>query len=85
MARKKEEVSEEQYEVLELIMETLTNNCYQPSRQEMADKLGITKQAVDGRLAGLQRLGLITIQPRKERAIILNGITLEMTRSDPKP
>ena len=66
-----EEPSEKQLEILEFIFGYVCEHGFQPSQQEMAEHFGVNKNAVAGRLNGLEKNGLIKINKGRERAIQL--------------
>lgn len=79
--------SEKGLEVLRRIIAHVEIHGYQPSQQELADAIGVSKNAVQGRLKELARRGVVTLpEGNRERAIILNHVRFKAyTSSQPKP
>jgi biotin operon repressor len=70
-----EEITEKQREVLRLIiLETEKNGC-QPSRDELAAKLGTTKHAVNQKVWQLCKKGYLVPSTKKgERCLVIPGV-----------
>jgi len=73
-----EEITDKQKEVLQMIVEFIQEKGYQPSRQDLADRMGITRHAATQRVWQLSRKGFVRLQPGGgERCLILPGLRFE--------
>jgi len=67
--------SEKQLEVLRYIIAHIETHGFQPSQSEVAQAIGVTKNAIQGRLKELARRGIIDLPAgNRERAIVLKYI-----------
>jgi SOS-response transcriptional repressor LexA len=76
--------SEKQLELVRYIIQHVERWGYQPSQSEMAEHFGVTKSAIKGRLQEAAALGLIRLQPNKERAILLRHVRFT-AKTSPEP
>jgi predicted transcriptional regulator len=68
-------VSEKQFEVVQIIIEHVEKHGFQPTHGEIGDVLGITKTAVRQRLLEAAARGFIEVPVRgRERAVIIKGL-----------
>ena len=64
-----------QLEVLRYITEHVEEHGYQPTQGEVAGHFGVTRAAIQARLRGLSRKGLVEVPPgKKERAVVLKRL-----------
>lgn len=65
------ELSPPQIRLMFAILEHRRLNGYSPTRKELADAFGVSKQAIDQTLERLQRKGLVSWQPRRMASLAL--------------
>jgi SOS-response transcriptional repressor LexA len=72
--------SEKQLEVVHYLVEYLQQHGYQPSQQEMADRFGVSRNAIRQRLVQLESRGIIKMPKREfERAVQLRNVTIKVS------
>lgn len=75
--------SEKGLEVLRMIISHVEIHGYQPSQQEMADALGVSKNAIQGRLKELARRNVVSLPDgNRERAVVLHYVRFKAYTSN---
>jgi SOS-response transcriptional repressor LexA len=79
--------SEKQMELLDYLIRHIEEHGFQPSYSEMAEHFGVTKNAIQGRLRGLARKGIIELPRRakvRERAVVLKQVRFKAWPAGPQ-
>jgi len=77
--------SPKQLEVILFLINHVEVFGFQPSQQEMADALGISKSAIQNRLRECERRGLVRINPHAERAVQVYNVRYSAYQCDSAP
>lgn len=73
-----EEITEKQREILELIINFVQENGYQPSRDQLAAMVGATRHAVNQRIEHLVNKGYLGFDSKGgERCLRICGVTFK--------
>ncbi len=73
MPTEKPLLSPRQLEILKIIADFQTKNCYLPTLSEMADRLGLSRSTVYEHLSALRQKKLLTALPGKARSLKLTA------------